>query len=100
MNAAITQIVNVTSNLMRKYHLRDLNEVPLSRNKNKAGIWAEICVSIFKVFNYADILRLKQWWTRDTHRFKTQVTQNLVDQDEFSMEICNEVKYFFNTILK
>ena len=82
MNSCIEKIVEVTTKLMTKYGVLDLNNVPLSRDKDKAGIWGEICVSVFNGFRYSDILRLKQWWSRDTHRFKSIVTEHLTDDQE------------------
>ena len=90
MNACIEKIVEVTTMLMTKYGVLDLNNVPLSRDKDKAGIWGEICVTVFNGFRYSDILRLKQWWSRDTHRFRSLVTDNLTFEQE--MVDCNSMQ--------
>ena len=71
MNACIAKIVEVTTQLMEQFAVLDLNKVPLSRDKEQAGIWGEICAKVFNGFRYSDSLRLKQWWSRDTHRFKS-----------------------------
>ena len=95
MNACIAKIVEVTTQLMTKFGVRDLNKVPLSRHKEKAGIWGEICATLFNGFQYSDSLRLKQWWNRDTHRFKSLVTEHLTnEQDMDDINSTQEVNNF------
>ena len=96
MNACIAKIVEVTTQLMEKFGVLDLNKVPLSRDKEKAGIWGEICAKVFNGFRYSDSLRLKQWWSRDTHRFKSLVTENLkFDQEMVDCNSTQEVNMIF-----
>ena len=82
MNACIEKIIEVTTQLMTKFGVRDLNKVPLSRDKEKASIWDEICATVFNGFRYSDSLRLKQWWSRDTHRFKSLVAEHFTNEQD------------------
>ena len=86
MNATIDEMIKTTTSLMIKYKLKDLSDVPFSRLIEKSSIWGELCVSFFRLFKYSDCLRLKQWWTRDTHRFKTLVCQRLNATNEQEMD--------------
>ena len=86
MNATIDEMIKTTTSLMIKYKLKDLSDVQLSRLIEISSILGELCVSFFRLFKYQDCLRLKQWWTRDTHRFKTLVYRRLNATNEQEMD--------------
>jgi len=71
MTIQIEKLINLTIEVMLKYCLTDLSIIKITRSKEKTNVWNEICNRYYGAVDYKNVLKLYQWWERDTQNYSS-----------------------------
>ena len=92
----LKKIIKITVDLMIENNLQSLNSVIKSRDSTE--IWSKISIAFKGKFCYNFISNIFNWWKNDTHKFKTEIEQELNKTKTMNENIKNkeEVVISFN----